>query len=371
MITRAALTGCTWVWLMTVMWASQGQAQRPIVGAIRWDAWTRGSEWERNLGPQQWRDRLPFYGREVGEDEVEIDAARQEVMDQEIAYASTAGLDFWAYCFHLPQDLSTPPDSYGVRLHLSSHRKNDVHLCFILMAQGWWGPKNDYWRAAEALASYFADPAYQKVMGDRPLVFVYYVEQLIEYFGGEEEARRGLDTIRAKSVALGTGPPYIVAQVWNADTGARYVDQVGFDAIGAYAMIRFGDGDAEYPYSALAEGNRRFWEACRATGKPLVPLVSAGWDHRPRWRDPKRFEELYKSPPCGPWYTQPTPQELADHLRAAIDWVDAHPEAAPARTVLIYAWNESDEGGWLVPTVAEGTARLEAIARVLRGEGQP
>lgn len=371
MARRAAFLGCAWACAAGVLWTSDVGAQRPIVGAIRWDAWTRGSEWERNLGPRQWRNRLPFYGREVGEDVVEIDAARQEVMDQEIAYANAAGLDFWAYCFHLPQDLGAQPESYAVRLHLSSQRKNDVHFCFILMAQGWWGPRDEYWRAAEALARYFVDPAYQKVLDNRPLLFIFYVEQLVKYFGGEEQARRGLDMIREKAVAAGTGPPYIVAQVWNAETGARYVDQMGFDAIGAYAMIRWGDGNAEYPYAALAEGNRRFWEACRATGKPVVPLVMAGWDHRPRWRDPKRFEEIYKQPPRGPWYAQPTPQELADNLRSAIEWIDAHPEAAPARVILIYAWNESDEGGWLVPTVAEGTARLDAIATVLRPGGRP
>ncbi|MCX7598512.1 MAG: glycoside hydrolase family 99-like domain-containing protein [Armatimonadetes bacterium] len=368
---RRALEGCLWACLLAFPCRSEALAQHPIVGAIRWDAWTRGSEWELNLGPRQWRDRLPFYGRQVGEDAVEIDAARQEVMDQEIAYASAAGLDFWAYCFHLPWDLSSPPENYAVRLHLASQRKNDVHFCFILMAQGWWGPKDEYWRAAEALARYFADPAYQKVLGDRPLLFIYYVEQLIEYFGGEEQARRGLETIRDKAIAAGTGLPYIVAQVWNAETGARYVDQAGFDAIGAYAMIRFGDGNAEYPYAALAEGARRFWETCRATGKQVVPLVMAGWDHRPRWRDPRRFEEIYKSPARGPWYVQPTPQELAENVRNAIEWVDANPEAAPARTVLIYAWNESDEGGWLVPTHAEGTARLDAIARVLKRQTRP
>ena len=37
----------------------------------------------------------------------------------------------------------------------------------------------------------------------------------------------------------------------------------------------------------------------------------------------------------------------------------------PANAIIIYAWNENDEGGWLIPTLSEGTARLDAIARVL------
>jgi len=39
--------------------------------------------------------------------------------------------------------------------------------------------------------------------------------------------------------------------------------------------------------------------------------------------------------------------------------------------VLIYAWNEFDEGGWLVPALppphGEGTARIDALRKVLVG----
>ena len=362
--------GLAWVGIGALLCrVGAAQAQRPVVGAIRWDAWTKGSEWEANLGPRQWRDRLPFYGREVGEDAVEIVGDTQEVMDQEIAYARAAGLDYWAYCFHLPTDLTQEPESYAVRLHLASARKTDVHFCFVMMGQGWWGPKEEYGRAAERLAEYFADPAYQKVAGNRPLLYVYYTENLAPHFGGEQQARAALDLIREKAVAVGLGPPVIVAQVWSATEGARLVDSLGFDAIGAYAMVDLAHWtDDEYPYRNLVDGNLAFWESCLATGKQVTPLISAGWDNRPRWRDPKRFEELYQSAPRGPWYQQPTPGELAANVQSALDWIAAHPEQTTPQAALIYAWNESDEGGWLVPTVSEGTARLDAIGRVLKGD---
>jgi len=342
-------------------------AQRPVVGAIRWDAWTVGSEWEANLSPQQWRDRLPFYGEVTGPEQVRIQADTQAVMDQEIAYAAAAGLDYWAYCFSLPTDLNAEVDSYAVKLHLASAHKTDVHFSFVLMAQAWWGPKEEYGRAAEALARYFADPAYQKVEGGRPLLFIFYVDGLQTHFGSEEAAHAALDLIRSKAVEAGLQPPLIVAQVWSAESGKQAVERLGFDAVSAYTMVDFTNGDQGYPYSTLAAANQAYWEACRAAGLQVVPIVNAGWDNRPRWRDPKRYEELYKSPPRGPWYTAPTPQKLAGNVRAAVDWVEAHPEAAQPRAILIYAWNESDEGGWLVPTVSEGTARLDAIREVLRG----
>jgi hypothetical protein len=341
-------------------------ARWPVVGAIRWDAWRPGSEWERNLGPRQWRSRLPFYGREVGPDVVEIRGDTQAVMDQEIAYAAAAGLDYWAYCFYLPTDLSVEPDSYAVRLHLASAHKTDVGLCFILMGQGWWGPKAEYAKAAEALARYMADPAYQKAGDGRPLLYVFYVEQMIEYFGGEEGTRQGLDLIRRKAEEAGAKAPWIVAQVWSAESGRKYVEAAGFDAISAYTWADFSQGEGEHPYSSLAAANRALWEAWKGSGEQVVPLVNAGNDNRPRRRDPARYQELYKAPPGGPWYTPPTPDELGANVGGALDWVAANPGCTRPRAVLIYAWNESDEGGWLVPTAAEGTARLDAMAKVLK-----
>ena len=69
----------------------------------------------------------------------------------------------------------------------------------------------------------------------------------------------------------------------------------------------------------------------------------------------------------------PTPAELANHLADALEWTSSHlTTATPARTVLIYAWNENDEGGWLVPTLnldgSTNAERLTAIAAKLKHE---
>ena len=67
-----------------------------------------------------------------------------------------------------------------------------------------------------------------------------------------------------------------------------------------------------------------------------------------------------------PWFIQPTPTELASLLKDAIQWNKENPATAKANAVLIYAWNETDEGGWLHPTISKGTARLDAIKKVLK-----
>jgi hypothetical protein len=41
--------------------------------------------------------------------------------------------------------------------------------------------------------------------------------------------------------------------------------------------------------------------------------------------------------------------------------VASSPTSASAQTILVYAWNELAGGGWLVPTLSEGTAKLAGL----------
>lgn len=221
------------------------------------------------------------------------------------------------------------------------------------------GPTEEWPQTADQFVKMFQMTGYQKVCGGRPLLFIFSCENITTTFGSNIEAHKAFDLLRSKSRAAGAGDPYIVAQVFSASDGAKYVDAFGWDAISSYSAPGGGE-HREYPYSALIDANRGYWERFRATGKQVIPTVNAGWDGRPRLTDPN-VAKYYS----GPWYTMPTPAELADNLRSAVEWNRANPANAEANTVLIYAWNESDEGGWLVPTMKEGTKRLDAISKTL------
>ncbi len=65
------------------------------------------------------------------------------------------------------------------------------------------------------------------------------------------------------------------------------------------------------------------------------------------------------------YYEASKPAELAAHLEHALTWCRENPDASEAWVILIYAWNEFDEGGWLCPTLAEGAARLDAVGNIL------
>ena len=68
--------------------------------------------------------------------------------------------------------------------------------------------------------------------------------------------------------------------------------------------------------------------------------------------------------------TTATPDEIAAHLREALAWTQANRDLNPANAIILYAWNEHDEGGWLQPTLgADGkpdASRIRAIGKVLR-----
>lgn len=340
---------------------TKAENHTPLVGAIRWDAWFAGNNYERHLAPEKWRHRLPFYARISPDNSVLVRSDSQEVMDQEIAYASGAGLDYWAFCYYRSKKhKSIDSYNYGLKLYLASKLKADIGFSLILVGYEFLGPKEEWPQTVQQLITYFREPTYQKVLDGRPLVYIFDAHKLAKWAGSDEEAREAVACLRKTAAKSGLREPLIVALTFSAADCARAAELFGLDAIGAYATPEKGE-DKEFPYSALAKANRDFWENCRATGKQVVPIVNSGWDNRPRRDNPKHAEILR-----GPWYTAPTQAELADHLRTAVFWTRSNPEATRADTILIYAWNESDEGGWLVPTHSEGTARLDAIKRVLQ-----
>ncbi len=336
---------------------------RAVVGAIRWDAWhgdasTVGLTVEKTLSPTRWHYRLPFYGKVVGENAVEVRGNTREIMDREIDYAHAAGLDYWAFVIY-PEDNAL---SQGLHLYLASEKKSHIKFCMNL--QGGWEASggSTVWPGKIArYIRYFKEPFYQTVLNGRPLVYLYSVEGLVGpgKFEDWAAARTAFDALRAAVIAAGMPTPYIVAQGWSVVTLKDQMETLGLDAIGAYASSAGAKAGA---YADLARHTEEWWNTFKSVGKPIVPLVTTGWDMRPRVETPVPW---VKGGDIEQYYEAPNPQELATHLEHAIAWCREHPETAEARAILIYAWNEFDEGGWLCPTLAEGSTRLDALGGIL------
>jgi hypothetical protein len=144
---------------------------RPVVGAIRWDAWygdtdAVGEYVEKALTPQQWRYRLPFFATEVSNSKVEIHGNTTAAMEQELAYAEQYGIDYWAF-------VAYPPPSnmfYANALYLQvTNRTRSTKVKFCLVMDG--NQLSVLEKDLDRIVGYFTLPTYQTVLGGRPLVF--------------------------------------------------------------------------------------------------------------------------------------------------------------------------------------------------------
>lgn len=339
--------------------------QRPLVGAIRWDAWyapgsSVTSAVERSLTPEQYRWRRPFFSRQDEAGHVRMRALSQGLMDLEIAQARYAGLDYWAFLAYPSDSAMTAP----LHHYLSSTLRADLRFCLFTELSAWGSRERPASLLNEQLRL-MAHKSYLRVEDNRPLYYLGFItEQLAEErWGGSEGLRRAIADIRARATAGGLGNPYIVVGVLpRDDTG--FAGSLGADAVGAYTIA---DGHMIGDYKALTQIAKDGWRMLAGTGLPVVPTVMAGWDRRPRVEIPVPWERgQRRGAGLNYFFAGPQASELAAHLRDALDWQNAQPSGRRAPAVLIYAWNENDEGGWLVPTAPCDQTRLEALHKLLR-----
>lgn len=321
----------------------------PSLGAIRWDAWCGGGVTDivtTTLTPPQYHSRLPWFAQVADNGRVAIHGGTQATMDREIAYAAAAGLDYWAFVMYADGD----PMSQGLKLYLSSTQRQGLRFCPILH-HNITGPQEQWPAERDRLVKLLQEPSAMTIGAGRPLVYMFV----------SEPPRQRLAELQAAAAAAGL-QPYYVLMGWSPADDWREARSLGFDAISAYAAAGRGT------YAQLTQRlERDLWAAAQAQSCPLVPLATTGWDRRPRIDCPPPWEANNQSTD---WVETATPQEIAAHLRRALAWTMTHREVTPAQTVLIYAWNEHDEGGWLCPTWrADGTPddrRLQALAAMLR-----
>ncbi len=322
------------------------------VGAIRWD-WTGGGNVneaiEKTLSPKQFHtakssngevSRIPWFGQIISENKIEASCNTQSCVDQEILYAKENGLDYWAFLLYSEgSDLDLP-----FRMYQSSGYKSELKYCVITQE------KNN---EIERLIGHFKDQDYLTVLNGRSLLYIY-----------GEVSISFINDIKAACASENILEPYVVPM--------QDKQEPGYDAISRYWYngTSFGGSTDGAPYSVLADAAINNWNQNKKNGFRQIPLVSAGTDGNPRivtgvpWIDDPGFYEKY--------FETPTAEELVNNVQDALTFVEtnrAEGENCEANTILIYAWNENDEGGWIMPTLnADGTideSRLKEIKKII------
>jgi hypothetical protein len=338
----------------TPVWrgADAAFSARPLFGVIRWDIFSGGDSVSnpelKSLSPKKYHDRVPYFLTIEEDDKVSGSENDQAIIDRQIEYARAAGIDYWAFVTSPEMD-PNGAHYYALDKLLKSGRKRDIGFCLILHLYYDWPSWSDRVRTWLRL---FQEPTYVKVLGNRPLLYVFSIWDMEKQYG--PDTAKNLALLNRETEAAGMGKPYLVLMYAGADKARQY----GLDAIGAYSN---GGSDAGGAYADLAASDRKLWNGYLSSGVKAVPLVSLGWNQMPRTDNP---------PPWGgggpPYFNPPTPSEAAAHIREGFDFVENHPTVCDANTILCYAWNEFAEGGWLCPTYGEGTARLDAVREMMQ-----
>ena len=111
--------------LLAPLAALQAGDDGPIVGAIRWDGWygegTVTKAVEASLGQPKYHFRLPWFAQLPSDGSVRIDGDSQAIMEQELAYAAAARLNYWAIVDYWDE---APGMSIALNRYLAAKKTN-------------------------------------------------------------------------------------------------------------------------------------------------------------------------------------------------------------------------------------------------------
>jgi len=208
---------------------------------------------------------------------------------------------------------------------------------------------------------YFSRPNYYRI-GGKPVLMVYQLKNFVEGLGGEENAAKALDWLRAECANAGLGGLHLMGCDYQLNQ--KMVKRLGIDSATLYCFAHCASPRGNPDFSKWAEkAARRFDAAKKDLELPMYfAHASVGWDTNPR----------YPAGSVQPTVMNSTPEKFEQSLRRAKEWCDKNtPEGAP-KLVTVNAWNEWTEGSCLEPDTHFRFGYLEAVKRVFgsaEGEG--
>jgi hypothetical protein len=352
-------------WLLcALLSAAPARSDDLLVGAIRWDNWTPDGPFNAAvLDPRTGADRTPFFAFRTATGEPALLGGTPETLDAEDAYAFAAGLDYWIFGYY-PTTGSFGRDPAAMRrldralaVFASLPDRRGMRFAVQLNQSV---PATDLPALAKEFSGYVAAPGYLRLADGTAPVFVYDIGKWRAALGEAGPRRFFADFSAAVRQASGVAIRLVLVG-GGLEAMRPYLPPDGpFAAFTSYVNLPRNDGQG-HPFAACAEAGRRFWAAARRLGVPFLPTVTTGWDYRPALAHP---DQPKPRDPGAMWCEPASEAERQGLIRDAIA-AAGPPGEAPMRGIVLYAWNELSEGGWLVPTVAEGTRRLATLRAAL------
>ncbi len=335
------------------------KAPEVLVGAYYFSGWWEGEGDKYQMSGQDWRERYPGRMATLGA------YNDQRTMDREIVAAADHGVNFFQFLWYFQGNNLKAPNldklNAGVNFFSSSPENGRMKFTVEYVNTRPFGifDEKQWEGACREWCAFMKHASYLHVDG-KAIFKVHSVEALRQQVGGDEKAAARLGKLRAIAKEEGVGELLISGGVLTAALPAAEGVEA-YDFLTTYMDVpALHKKQDPYPYSellAMAEGAwKRFGEK---STKPYVPYVPAGWDPRP-WRDAR------------PSFSGPDDREWLGALLEVRKVMDRYPDklGVPAgkdrlqKMILIYAWNEFGEGGYIAPTQADGVMKLSVIQKV-------
>ncbi len=326
------------------------------VGAIRWDAWYEhgsivGDSVENSLSPPEFHHRLPFFSKIISQNQIIIDGNHQEVFDKEIRAAVDQNLQFWAYCWYN----NDSKFRNGWKLHQSSAIRSEINWCMILQSSNL-RSVNDFENMFTEFMSYFKYDNYQTVENKRPLLFLLVddVEGLFHAWGNDLEFLwKSLRKLKNSCMRFIQSEPYVVVMRGDPFEARRLMNLIGGDAISNYMVPVKRNGMLSYAELDVQE--KLYWRKMILTESQTVPIVQTGWDNRPRQLHPPLWQGFVRDEgELTNYYKEGSSDAIKQSIEDSRNFVRKNPRLCKSNTVLVYSWNECDEGGsCLIPKISD------------------
>ncbi len=345
----------------------------------------------------------------------------QERVDKEIDYADQAGIDYYIFGFdgfntHTAKDSDIhPPNeqhekyveyrnanaiSYGLRAYLNSVNKRKINFSLYVTGAklGWDNPFNkpvandgdqyykDSWtKWVQEIVVLMSDSSYQKVKNKRPIVFFFRLDEIAHKLGdprgqiyGWNNLKNAIEELNVACTEANLELPYIVSDLPNPDL-ARYdstetISSVRNKVVTAWLASKTIHSVNPYHFrnGATPEGTKfslwwdhlKVWmDGNKSRGFSQIPMLMSGADWSPRYNIlPHVFSRSY--------YNEPVGDDLSTSITNTINYCKNSTNLCDADTMIMYAWNEFTEGGFVAPLRKENgvidRTRLDQLEKGLK-----
>ncbi len=324
-----------------------------LVGAHHCPLWEKDKPemWANLLKHPERTPALGFYAQE-----------NPEVSDWETKWAVEHGISFFIYCWYRTAQGGPVKTRFSSAIHEALHKSRFVdRMKYTIMwenqsrgSAGVSGEKDlfenllPFW-----IENYFKHPSYLKV-DNKPVLFVYRPEYLVQDLGSKEAVARAFDAMRQVCREAGFSGLTILGEYRGVQPAhLSLLKQLGLDYTFAYC---WGIPGSPAPEQAIAKQMEYIRKTQELNILPQVVTVSQAWSG---WRDEG---SIWKIPPDG----------FASLLRQAKAFAETLPEGELGRRMLLLDnWNEWGEGHYIAPYREYGFGYLDAVREVFApGAGQ-